>query len=139
MNGCYISADKSKLNHELIYNFLSNDSYWAKGRSMEVVKKSIDNSLCFGAYNNEGEQIGFARVVTDYADFAWIMDVFVIEFYRKKGLGKMLLESITTHPDLQKLQRWGLATEDAHRLYEQYGFQTVKNPDMFMEKVTKPS
>lgn len=133
-NGCHVSTDKSKLNRELIHDFLSNNSYWAKGRSREIVQKSIDNSLCFGVFR-EDEQIGFARVVTDYAVFAWILDVFIIDRYRKQGFGKILIESIMAHPELQKLQRWGLATADAHGLYERYGFRIVKDPNLFMERL----
>jgi len=134
----YISTDKSKLDLKLIHNFLSNDSYWAKGRTIETVRKSIDNALCFGVFNGE-KQVGFARIVTDYAVFAWILDVFILSNYRKNGLGKMLMDSIMNHGELQRLQRWGLATDDAHGLYQQYGFQIVKRPETFMERVAKPS
>jgi GNAT superfamily N-acetyltransferase len=133
-----ISTDKSKLDLELIHRFLTNDSYWAKGRSKEVVKRSIENSLCFGVFKAK-EQVGFARVVTDYAVFAWILDLFILRNYRKKGLGKLLVESIMKHAELQKLQRWGLATDDAHGLYEQYGFKIVSKPNLFMEIVARPS
>ena len=134
----YVSTDKSKLDVGLIHRFLSSESYWAKGRSLEVVSRSIDNSLCFGVFQNDA-QIGFARVVSDYAVFAWILDVFIVHSFRKQGVGKLLMEAIMSHPDLQGLQRWGLATEDAHGLYEQYGFSTLKKPGTFMEKVSKPS
>lgn len=134
----YISTDKSKLNLELIHDFLSKESYWAIGRTFETVQTSIDHSLCFGAYKDYG-QIGFARVVTDYAVFAWILDVFVVPKYRKNGVGKMLMTEIKRHPKLQRLQRWGLATDDAHKLYEQYGFRQVNRPDTFMEIVAQPS
>ena len=134
----YISTDKSKLDVDLIHQFLSQQSYWAKGRSIEVVRKSINNSLCFGVFLGN-EQVGFARVVTDYAVFAWIMDVFVLERFRKNGVGKMLLDAIMKHPELTQLQRWGLATEDAHGLYERYGFRIVSRPETFMERVSKPS
>lgn len=134
----YISNDKSKLNVELIHQYLSNDSYWAKGRSVEVVRRSIQNSICFGVYKGD-DQVGFARVVSDQAVFAWILDVFVLQSYRKHGLGRLLMEAIMDHPDLQNLQRWGLATDDAHGLYEQFGFNRIQRPEIFMEKVTKPS
>ena len=134
----YISTDKSKLDVELIHQYLSNESYWAKGRSIEVVVRSIQNSICFGVYKGD-DQVGFARVVSDQAVFAWILDVFVMESYRKHGLGKLLMEAIMDHPDLQNLQRWGLATDDAHGLYEQFGFIRIQRPEIFMEKVTKPS
>src|SRR5688500_14645144 len=134
----YISTDKSKLNLELIHKFLSNDSYWAIGRTLETVQTSIQHALCFGVYKAD-EQVGFARVVTDYSVFAWILDVFILKDYRKKGLGKMLMGAIMTHPALQKMQRWGLATNDAHGLYETYGFQRIKRPEVFMEIFARPS
>lgn len=134
----YISTDKSRLDQDLIHRFLSRESYWAKGRSIETVSRSINSSLCFGVYKGN-DQVGFARVVTDHAVFAWILDLFVLENYRKHGLGKLLMEAITDHPDLQNLQRWGLTTEDAHGLYEQYGFNRIKRPELYMEKVSRPS
>ncbi len=134
----YVSTDKNKLDVELIHHFLNNDSYWAKGRSMETVRKSIDNSLCFGVFE-EAAQIGFARVVTDYSVFAWIMDVFILNNYRKNGLGRKLMDAIMSHPALQNLQRWGLATDDAHGLYEKYGFIIIQKPHIFMELVSRPS
>jgi GNAT superfamily N-acetyltransferase len=137
-NGFYVSTDKTKLNIDLIHNFLSNDSYWAKGRTLATVRKSIDHSLCFGVFKGNN-QVGFARVVSDHSVFAWILDVFILEEYRKKGLGKMLMDAIINHGSLQNLQRWGLGTDDAHGLYEQYGFQKIKRPEMFMEIVSPPS
>ena len=135
----FISTDKSKLNIKLIHDFLSREAYWAKGRSLETVKTSIENSLCFGVYDAKENQVGFARVTTDYAVFAWILDVFILDDYRKKGLSKKLMDAIMEHSDLQSLQRWGLGTYDAHGLYEKYGFRVVQRPDIFMEKVSKPS
>lgn len=132
-----ISTSKEDLDIDMIYHFLSEQSYWAKGRSISKIKKSIDNSFCFGVYK-EKEMVGFARVVTDYSVFAWIMDVFILPEYRGNGLGKMLMEAITTHQELQTLQRWGLATADAHKLYEKYGFNLIKKPEIFMEKVALP-
>jgi GNAT superfamily N-acetyltransferase len=137
-NSFYISTDKSKLDLDLIHRFLSGESYWAKGRSIDVVRKSIDNSLCFGVFHDHA-QIGFARVVSDHAVFAWILDVFILDGFRKNGLGKLLMETIMNHPDLQGLQRWGLATEDAHGLYDRYGFTGLKKPGTFMERVSAPS
>ena len=134
----YISTDKSKIDVALVHQYLSVESYWAKGRSIEVVKRSIENSICFGVYKGN-DQVGFARVVSDNAVFAWILDVFVLESYRKHGLGKQLMEAIMNHPDFQNLQRWGLATEDAHGLYEQFGFIKIQRPGIFMQKVSKPS
>ena len=137
-NEFYISTDKEKLDIKLIHDFLNNDSYWAKGRSEETIQKSIDNSLCFGVYKGS-QQIGFARVVTDYAVLAWILDVFILKEFRKQALGVKLLESIMNHCDLQKLQRWGLATDDAHGLYKKFGFELIKRPEIFMELVSTPS
>ena len=103
-NRIQISTDKSKLDIKIIHNYLCNESYWAKGRSIETVAKSIENSLCFGVYLDKN-QVGFARVVTDYAVFAWIMDVFILKEYRCNGSGKMLMNSIMNHDKLQNLQR----------------------------------
>lgn len=128
-----ISTDKNKLDIDAIHDFLTNRSYWAKGRSIEKVKCAIDNSLCFGIYNNADQLIGFARVVTDYIVFAYMMDVFILEDYRGKGLGKKLIDYIIHYPDLQCLRKIMLATSDAHGLYEQYGFKRIENADMFME------
>jgi GNAT superfamily N-acetyltransferase len=134
----YISTDKSKLDVERIYRYLSGESYWANGRSIDVVRRSIENSICFGVFKGN-EQVGFARIVSDCAVFAWILDLFILENYRGHGLSKLLMETIMGHPDLQNLQRWGLATEDAHGLYEQYGFTKLTRPETFMERTSKPS
>ncbi len=136
-NKFVISTDKSRLNISLIHEFLDKKSYWAKGRSLAIVKKSIENSLCFGVYMND-KQIGFARVVTDYAVFAWLMDVFIVEEYRKQGLGKLLMKTIMEYQDLQDVHRWGLGTNDAHELYKKYGFKNLSKPENMMERVIKP-
>lgn len=133
-----ISTDKNKLDIKAIHDFLTNRSYWAKGRSLETVKRSIDNSLCFGMYDNSDSLIGFARAVTDFATYAYIMDVFILEDFRNNGLGKKLVEGIVQHPDLKGLQRIMLATKDAHGLYEKYGFKVTVIPDKLMEIVNKP-
>lgn len=133
-----ISTDKNKLDIKVIHDFLTNRSYWAKGRSFETVKRSIDNSLCFGIYDNSDNLIGFARVLTDYAVFAYIMDVFILEEFRNLGLGKQLMDYIMHYPDLQGLQRIMLATKDAHGLYEKYGFKMTAIADKLMEIVNKP-
>jgi GNAT superfamily N-acetyltransferase len=119
-----ISTDNKRLDLALIHDFLANESYWAKGIPPQVVKKSIDNSLCFGVYHQD-RQVGFARVVTDYATAAYVGDVFILEPYRGKGLGKRLVGTIMNHPELQGLRLWLLGTLDAHGLYEKYGFQRV--------------
>ena len=133
-----ISTDKSLLNTEMIFDYLSNRSYWAKGRSIEVVRNSIENSFCFGIYDDK-EQIGFARVVTDYAIFAWVMDVFILEKDRGEGYGKALMHEVRNHPKLNTVVRWGLCTDDAHELYKQFGFATPQRPEIMMELIVKPS
>lgn len=130
-----ISTDKKRLDINLIYEYLSKESYWGKGRDIGTVKRSIENSLCYGVYNDD-IQIGFARVVTDYAVFAWILDVFILEDYRGKGYGKKIMRAIMTHDKLQNLQRWGLGTDDAHGLYEQFGFKPLRKPQNMMEIAT---
>jgi GNAT superfamily N-acetyltransferase len=129
--GYLISTDKERLNVELVHEFLK-DSYWASGIPEEVVRRSIENSLVFGVYTGD-EQVGFARVVTDYATFAYLADVFVLEAHRGRGLAKWMIEIITSHPRLQGLRRWMLATRDAHELYRRYGFAELERPEIFME------
>lgn len=126
-----ISTDPAKLDLDVIYGYLSR-SYWAAGRPRETVEKSIKHSLCFGVYDGS-KQIGFARVITDFATFAYLADVFILEEYQGQGLGKWLVSVIMGHPDLQGLRRWSLATRDAHELYRQYGFTELKTPDRWME------
>ncbi len=139
MNSYYISTDKSTLDIDMIIAFLSKRSYWAKGRAPEKIVKSIENSLCFGVYSDAHKQVGFARVLSDCAVFAWIMDVFILEEFRGHGLGKMLMAEIMRHPDLQGLERWGLGTKDAHGLYEQFGFKVMEYPERKMEKKNLPT
>ncbi|HEU5052963.1 MAG TPA: GNAT family N-acetyltransferase [Hanamia sp.] len=129
----YVSTDKSLLEIEMIYDFLTNRSYWAKGRSRETVEKSIEGSMCFGVFDPGNKQVGFARVVTDYAMFAWLLNVFILEDFRGKGLGKMIMTAIITHNDLQEVKRWVLDTLDAHGLYEKYGFKPLARPERRME------
>lgn len=125
-----ISTDKNKINIGYVHNFLTQ-SYWSLGIAEEVVKKAMENSLSFGMYN-KNEQIGYARVMTDTATFAYIADVFIDENYRGKGLGKWLMKSILAHPHLQGLRRILLTTKDAHGLYQQCGFTLINNPERFM-------
>ena len=139
MKGFYTSTDKSKLDVDMIEDFLSRRSYWAKGRARAKIIRSIENSMCFGVYDDKDRQVGFARVLSDYAVFAWIMDVFILEEFRGRGLGKLLMGAITDHPDLQGLERWGLGTKDAHGLYEQFGFRKLKTPETKMEKRNLPT
>jgi GNAT superfamily N-acetyltransferase len=129
--GYSISTDKALLDVELIHRFLST-SYWARGIPLNVVRDSVENSLCFGLYCS-GAQAGFARVITDYATFAYLGDVFVLEEHRGKGLSKALLKEVFAHPRLQGLRRFCLGTRDAHSLYEQFGFSVIKKPELWME------
>lgn len=133
--GFQISTDKNLLNIDAIYDYLNNDSYWAKGIARERLEKGIANSLCFGVYY-QNDQAGFARIVTDSATFAYICDVFILPAYRKKGLSKWLVQTIVKHPDLQGLRRWSLATADAHGLYSQFGFTQITKPENWMEIFT---
>jgi GNAT superfamily N-acetyltransferase len=128
-----ISTDRSRLDVELIHDFLSRTAYWASGRTLEVVELSIENSLPFGIYKGN-DLVGFARVVTDYATFAWIADVFVLPEHRHQGLSKWLMEVILSHPRLQGFRRWVLATKDAHSLYERFGFIPLHRPERWMER-----
>ena len=131
----FISTDKTKLDFEVIEAFLSERSYWAQGRTLPAIRKSVENSLCFGVYSPEGKQAGFARVITDYVVFAWVLDVFILEAYRGNGLGKMLMKTITEYPDLKGVKKWGLGTKDAHGLYKQFGFRAPEKPEYLMERV----
>jgi GNAT superfamily N-acetyltransferase len=128
-----ISDDRARLDIEVIHKFVSTESYWGTGRAIETVQRSVDNSLPFGVYKG-GEMVGFARVVTDYATFAWLADVFILKEYRGQGLSKWLVEVILAHPELQGFRRWVLATKDAHELYRKYGFQDLKRPERWMER-----
>lgn len=128
-----VSTDKSKLDIALIHNFLTK-SYWASGRTKEQVEKSIDNSICFGIYVNN-EQVGFARVLTDKVVFAYLMDVFILDRYRKKGYSKILLNEIFRHQDISNVGKWFLATRDAHDLYKQFQFVEIPKPEMYMERI----
>lgn len=130
-NKYVISTNKSLLQVDVIHGFLSN-CYWAKDIPKSIVKKTLKNSLCFGVYDH-GRQVGFARIVSDYATFAYLADVFILEEYRGQGLSKQLMKTIIGHPKLQGLRRWMLATRDAHGLYKQFGFEAVKNTDRLME------
>ncbi len=130
-----VSTDKSKLNVPFIQNFLK-DIYWAAGRTIDEVQISIDASFCFGIYLDE-EQIGFARVVTDYVVFAYLMDVFIDSNHRGKGYSSILIDAMMKEPKLQQVKIWRLATSDAHFLYEKFGFTPLAHPEKMMEKVIK--
>lgn len=127
-----IASDPKLVDIGLVHSFLSN-SYWAKGIPIDTLKKSISNSLVFGVYSTSEEQVGFARVVTDKATFAYLGDVFILDAYRGLGLSKLLMDAVVSHPDIQGLRRFMLATSDAHSLYSKYGFQPVENPEVLMQ------
>jgi len=126
-----VSTDRERIDLDVVHGFLT-DCYWANGIPRDVVARSIENSLCFGLYS-DGKQAGFARVITDYATYAYIGDVFVLESFRGRGLGKWLMECIMQHPRLQGLRRWSLVTSDAHGLYAGFGFEPLKKPQNYME------
>lgn len=128
-----ISTDKRRLQPEAIQKFLSEESYWAKSRTYEQTLCAIENSICFGLYIDD-RQIGFARVVSDHATFAYLGDVYILDEFRGRGLSKWLMETIISYPDLQGLRRWLLATRDAHGLYAQYDFTSLKVPERWMER-----
>ena len=132
-----ISTDKARLDVEAVHHFLSTQAYWALNRPIEIVKATIENSICFGVYDDDTKtQVGFARAVTDYATFAWVCDVFIIPEYRSQGLGKWLVECIVNYPELSSLRRIVLATRDAHELYRKYGsFSNLRTPERWMEKL----
>jgi GNAT superfamily N-acetyltransferase len=129
--GFNISTEKELLDFEMIYNYLSSESYWSKGITAERVRISITNSLCFGIYK-DGKQAGFARLITDKATFAYLCDVFILEEFKGLGLSKWLIQTIRAHDELQGLRRWLLATADAHGLYSQFGFVPLTSPDNWM-------
>lgn len=126
-----ISTDPARLDLEAVCDFLGR-AYWALGRPRERTERAFANSLVFGLYDGK-KQIGLARVISDYAVFAYLCDVFIHEDYRAHGLGKWLIETVMSHHDLQGLRRWTLATRDAHGLYRQFGWDDLKNPEKWME------
>jgi len=130
-NDFIFSDQQELLQIESIHHYLSKESYWARNIPLELVKRSIENSLCFGIYKNH-EQVGFARWVTDKATFGWLCDFYIATAYRGLGLSKKLMAFMIFHPDLQGLRRYQLATLDAHSLYEQFGFKALENPERQM-------
>lgn len=130
-----ISTDVNKIDRQKLYAWL-NDAYWSRTRTQEVIDRSLDHSLCLSAWE-DGEMVGFARVVTDYSTFAWLCDVVVDDEHRGRGIGKALVADVMAHPDLQGV-RWMLGTRDAHSLYQKFGFQMVPEPDRFMVKGFAP-
>ena len=127
-----ISTDPVKLDHRVIYDYLHNHAYWALGRPREMIEKSLQHSLVFGVYDG-ATQVGMARIISDYAVFAYLCDVFILPTHQGHGLGKWLIECVRAHPDLQGLRRWTLATRDAHGLYRQFGFSELSAPEKWME------
>lgn len=130
--GYKISSNRKDMDINIIHSYISR-SYWAESIPLHTMAKAIENSLCFGAFTEQGTQVGFARLVTDSATFAYLADVFVLEQHREKGISKWLMKTIIQHPDIQGLRRIALATSDAHKLYEQFGFQPLASPNLFME------
>jgi GNAT superfamily N-acetyltransferase len=130
-NGYTVSTDRSRLDRAAMHRFLST-SYWSPGLPHDVLTRAIAASLCFGLYNDR-EQVGFARVVTDGATFAYLCDVYVLEAHRGRGLGRWLMEIVAAHPSLQGLRRFVLVTRDAHGLYAQFGFRPLASPESYME------
>ena len=136
MEGYKISASKNEMEIDAIHNFIGR-SYWAEVIQKDTLSKAVNNSLCFGVFTTSGEQIGFARMITDSATFAYIADVYILQVHRGKGLSKRLMQEIMAHPDLQGLRRINLATRDAHGLYEKFGFKPLSSPEKVME-ILKP-
>ncbi len=143
-DGYTISEDPTRLDLDVVHRYLSTESYWAQGLPRDVLERSVAGSLCFGIYlekgmagGGAGEQVGFARVITDRATFAWLADVFVLSAHRGRGLSKRLLETILAHPDLQGVRRFMLATADAHGLYRQFGWKEPARPQSLMERRRK--
>jgi GNAT superfamily N-acetyltransferase len=141
-DGYTISTDKDRLDLDAVHTFLSERAYWALGRPRDVLEKAVAHSLCFGVYALDpdtgaaAEQVGFARVVTDYATFGWLCDVFVLEPHRGRGLGKRLIDTVVAHPELAELKIFLLATSDAHQLYRRYGgFKGIEQPERWMLRV----
>jgi GNAT superfamily N-acetyltransferase len=135
-NNFIISTDKTKINLQLVHNYLSNESYWAKNIPVELVARSIEHSFCFGIYKQQpgkdDAQVGFARVITDKTTFGYLADVFILPPYRGIGLSKWLMIEIMNHPELSGFRGWMLGTKDAHGLYEQFGFKLLQNSERIM-------
>lgn len=128
-----VSTDPSRMDVNVIHGYLRR-AYWCEDIPRRTVERALQHSLCFGVFERD-QQVGFARVVTDYATFAYVCDVFVLESYRGRGLATWLMQCVTSHPDLQGLRRWCLTTRDAHALYERAGFERTKIPERYMDRV----
>ena len=132
ISGYKFSSDTNEMDVSVIHGYISR-SYWAKNIPLPTMKKAIDNSLCFGVFTDSGEQVAFARMVTDSATFAYLADVFVLEEHRGRGISKWIMKNIIEHPNLQGIRRMALATSDAHGLYKEFGFKALNSPESFME------
>ena len=137
-DGFTVNTDPARLDMDLIHRTLSTESYWAAGRRFDQVARAFAHSLPFGLYGPDGAMAGWARIVTDYATFAYLADVWVLAAHRGRGLSKFLIGAIMAHPDLQDLRRWGLFTRDAHGLYRQFGFTEIAEPENAMERRQPP-
>ena len=136
-DGYTISTNKTSLQIPVIHQYLSTESYWAANIPISIVKKSIEGSLCFGIYHTASQQqVGFARVITDNATFAYLADVFILANHRKKGLSKWMMEKIVQHPNIKTVRRFMLATKDAHELYKKFGFNSIEKPERLMQTTT---
>ena len=131
-----VTSDRARMDLVVIHAFLSQESYWAKNISREIVERAVEHSLCFGAFDGD-DQVGFARVITDHATFAYLADVFVLPSHRGRGIGKQIMEAIAQHPELHGLRRWHLVTRDAHALYAQFGFEPIDAPERHMMKFVR--
>jgi GNAT superfamily N-acetyltransferase len=132
--GYVISSDLERIDRQVVFDYLSKESYWALHIPLEIVQRSLEHSLCFGVFDERERMVGFARVISDYATFANLVDVFILPTHRGLGLGKWLVQCVLEHPDLQDLRAWALKTRDAHGLYSPFGFHTPKYPDKSMER-----
>lgn len=128
-----VTDDPAAIDFDVVHGFLSHEAYWCRGVPAATLRKAIAHSLCFSAFGDDGTQVGFARVVTDRASFAYLCDVFVVAAARGAGVGKALMDAVVAHPDLQGLRRFSLATADAHGLYARYGFAPLADAGRFME------
>lgn len=131
-DGFLISTDPDKLDVDVIHHFLANEAYWSPGIAREVITRAMEHSLCFGVYDRNGRQAGFARVITDFTTFAYLADVFILRPYRGRGLGKWLVQCMLAHPQLQGLRKWTLDTRDAHGLYQRFGFEPNPRPENYL-------
>ena len=130
----FVSSDPSKLDLPFIHDWLANESYWATGIPFKLLERTLENSLCFGVYQNDGTQVGFGRVVTDYTTFAWVTDVFITPEQRGKGLSRFLMETMLMHPELRVIRRWLLGTDEAHGLYRKFGFVDLEHTENYLTK-----